>query len=162
MGAVWGSKTLQSFAPNWGEPELLEKTLVGRRELVDRLEQLVIDGAGGPNKHQHLIIGTRGNGKTHVLRVLYNRLRSDKELKKRLLIVYLLEDELGVASYLDLITRMLTAITRSYPKKKALVLLGTQDLTELRPQLGRAGAPPKGPVHRPRHLGWRPPIPLQV
>ncbi|RJO63383.1 MAG: tetratricopeptide repeat protein [Myxococcales bacterium] len=116
------SKTipLQSFAPGWGDPEVLEKTLVGRRDLVDRLEELVIDGAGGNNKHQRLIIGVRGSGKTHVLRVLHNRIWKNEELKKRLLVVYLLEDELGVASFLDFVVRMLRAIIRWYPEEGGL------------------------------------------
>ena len=105
-------KSLQSFSPGWSDPEILEKALVGRLDLVDRLEELVIDGAGGPNKHQRLIIGFRGSGKTHVLRVIHNRLWSDEELKKRLLIIYLLEDELGVASFLDFVVRLLRAIMR--------------------------------------------------
>ena len=37
-------RTLQSFSPGWSDPEILEKTLVGRLDLVNRLEELVIDG----------------------------------------------------------------------------------------------------------------------
>ena len=115
-----GTKTLQTFSPRWTNDELLEKTLAGRRELVDRLEELARDGAGGPNKHQRLIIGVRGSGKTHLLKVLHNRLWRDERLKERLLIVYLLEDELGVASFLDFLVRMLRAIVHWYPEYSAL------------------------------------------
>lgn len=115
-----GTKTLQTFSPRWTDDELLEKTLAGRRELVDRFEALARDGAGGPNKHQRLIIGVRGSGKTHVLKVLHNRLWRDEPLKERLLIVYLLEDELGVASFLDFLVRMLRAIFHWYPEHGAL------------------------------------------
>jgi tetratricopeptide (TPR) repeat protein len=106
----------QSFAPGWSDAALLEQTLVGRKDLVDRLQELAIDGAGGPNKHQRLIVGPRGSGKTHVLRVLHNRLWDNEELKKRLLIVFLLEDELGVATFLDFVVRLLRAIQRWYPE----------------------------------------------
>ncbi len=115
-----GWETLQSFAPSYGKPELLEKVLIGRTELVDEFEHAVLDGAGGANKHQRLIVGVRGSGKTHVLRVLHNRLWANEALKKRILIVYLLEDELGVASFLDLVVRMLRAIVRWYPEQKEL------------------------------------------
>ena len=115
-----GSATLQSFAPGWCDPGLLEKTLVGRKDLVDRLEELALDGAGGPNKHQRLIVGARGSGKTHVLRVLRNRLWSNGQLRERLLIIYLLEDELGVASFLDFVIRILRAIVRWYPENDQL------------------------------------------
>jgi tetratricopeptide (TPR) repeat protein len=110
-----GTKTLQPFSPRWTDPELLEKTLVGRRVLVDKLEQLAIEGAGGPNKYQRLIIGPRGSGKTHVLKVLHTRLWRNASLKDRLLIVYLLEDELGVASFLDFLVRLLKAIVAWHP-----------------------------------------------
>jgi len=125
-------RTLQSFSPGWSDPEILEKTLVGRLDLVDRLEELVIDGAGGPNKHQRLIIGFRGSGKTHVLRVLHNRLWSNEELKKHLMIIFLLEDELGVASFLDFVVRLLRAILRWYPEKKELAT-GLEEIYDLPP-----------------------------
>ena len=115
-----GSKTLQPFSPRWTDPELLERTLVGRKDLVDRLEQLVLEGAGGPNKYQRLIIGPRGSGKTHILKVLHTRLWRNAELKNRLLIVYLLEDELGVASFLDFLVRLLKAIVAWYPENTGL------------------------------------------
>jgi len=111
---------LQSFAPGWSDAALLEQTLVGRKDLVDRLEELAIDGAGSANKHQRLIVGSRGSGKTHVLRVFHNRLWRNEELKKRILIVYLLEDELGVATFLDFVVRLLRAIRRSYPEREQL------------------------------------------
>lgn len=117
----------QSFSPGWGDPEMLEKTLTGREDLVDRLEELVRDGAGGPNKHQRLVVGPRGSGKTHVLRVLYNRLRDDEELGERLLIVCLLEDELGVVTFLDFVVRLLRAIARRRRDRGKLV----GDLEEL-------------------------------
>ncbi|MHC4863118.1 MAG: tetratricopeptide repeat protein [Planctomycetota bacterium] len=120
MDGFEGVAGMQSFWPGWSRPEVLEKTLAGRKELVDRLEELAIDGAGGPNKHQRLIVGVRGSGKTHVLRVLHNRLWANEDVKERLLIVYMLEDELGVASFLDFVVRMLRAIVRGYPEQKEL------------------------------------------
>ena len=121
MDSFKGQKSLLSFSPGWSDSALLEKTLIGRRDLVDRLEELAIDGAGGLNKHQRLIIGPRGSGKTHVLRVLHNRLWRNTKLKDRLLIVYLLEDELGVASFKDFVVRMLRAIIRWYPEQTELL-----------------------------------------
>ena len=123
-------EALLSFSPGWGKPEVLEATLVGRKELVDRLEQLVLDGAGGPNKHQRLVVGVRGSGKTHITRVLHNRLWANTEIKKRLLIVYLIEDELGVASFLDLVVRMLRAIVRWYPEH-AHIAVALEELHDL-------------------------------
>ena len=120
MDKYGGIKTLQSFTPIWTDEGILEKTLVGRKALVDRLEELVIDGAGGLNKHQRLIVGVRGSGKTHIFKVLHNRLWKNEDLKKRLLIIYLLEDELGVASFLDFVVRLLRSILRWYPEQTQL------------------------------------------
>ncbi|MCP4756767.1 MAG: hypothetical protein GY866_38380, partial [Proteobacteria bacterium] len=57
-----GTRKLQSFAPNWSDPELLERTLTGREQLVNKLEELAVDGAKGANRHQRLVIGPRGSG----------------------------------------------------------------------------------------------------
>jgi tetratricopeptide (TPR) repeat protein len=92
--------------------QLLEKTLIGRKEVVDLLEKLVIESANSGNKHQRLIIGPRGSGKTHLLRVLYNRLSNRKELQDKLKIAYLCEDEYGVASFLDFIIRIFRAFIK--------------------------------------------------
>ncbi len=102
METYRGTKSLQPFSPNWADPEILEKTLIGRKPLVDRLEELVLDGAGGANKHQRLIVGVRGSGKTHVLKVLHNRLWLDKSLKNRLLIIYLLPMPSVMVRYISL------------------------------------------------------------
>ena len=129
-----GLKTLQSFAPNWGDPELLEETLVGRRALVDRLLQLAVDGANGQTLHQQLLVGARGSGKTHVIRVLQNRLRAMEALREKLLIIYLLEDELGVATFLDFLMRLLDAIQRWSPDAGDLAS-AIEEIRDLPPRL---------------------------
>ena len=107
-----GLNYLQIFNPVGANAQLLEKTLIGRREVVDLLEKLVIESADSGNKHQRLIIGPRGSGKTHLLRVLYNRLSSRRELHDKLKIAYLCEDEYGVASFLDFIIRLFRAFIK--------------------------------------------------
>ena len=68
-----GLNYLQTFNPGESKPELLEHTLVGRKDLVDRLEELVIESSKGGNKFQRLIIGPRGSGKTHNLLPAFDR-----------------------------------------------------------------------------------------
>src|ERR1019366_4612938 len=130
--AFQGTSTLQPFAPRWTDPDLLEKILVGRKALVDKLEQLAIEGAGGPNKYQRLIIGPRGSGKPHVLKVLHTRLMRNQAVRDRLLIVYLLEDELGIASFRDFLVRLLRAIQTWYPDQKEIAS-GLENLYDLPP-----------------------------
>ena len=107
-----GLDYLQTFNPIESKAQLLEKTLIGRKELVDLLEKLVIDSTGSDNKHQHLIVGARGSGKTHLLRVLYNRVSANPALKDKLKIAYLCEDEYGIASFLDFIIRIFRAFIK--------------------------------------------------
>ncbi len=45
-----GLNYLQTFNPVESKHELLEHTLVGRKNLVDRLEELVIESTQGGNK----------------------------------------------------------------------------------------------------------------
>ncbi|HLP45779.1 MAG TPA: hypothetical protein VK469_07535, partial [Candidatus Kapabacteria bacterium] len=110
-----GLNYLQTFNPIESKAELLEKTLIGRKALVDQLESLVIDSAFSGNKHQRLIIGPRGSGKTHLLRVLYNRIAGRDELKGKLKIAYLCEDEYGIANFLDFIIRIFRAFLKWDP-----------------------------------------------
>jgi hypothetical protein len=114
-----GLNYLQSFNPVESKAELLEKTLIGRKDLVDLLEKLVIESATSGNMHQRLMIGPRGSGKTHLLRVLYNRISKRKELKNKLTIAYLCEDEYGIATFLDLIIRIFRAFIKWDPEKSA-------------------------------------------
>ncbi len=127
-----GTRKLHSFAPGWSDPELLERTLVGRKKLVDRLEELAIDGAEGHNRHQQLIIGPRGSGKTHVIKVLHDRIWKNESIRKKLLVAYLIEDELGIASFLDFIVRVLKAVERWHPEMESLSK-GIAHLYELSP-----------------------------
>ena len=64
-----GLNSLHSFLAAESAPELLENTLVGREDLAAKLEESVIESATSGNKLQRLIIGPRGSGKTHVLKV---------------------------------------------------------------------------------------------
>jgi tetratricopeptide (TPR) repeat protein len=107
---------LQTFNPGESRPELLEYTLVGRKYIVDTLEQLVIEGTNSDNKFQRIIIGPRGSGKTHTLKVLHNRILSKTELKDHLEIAYLCEDEYGVATFLDFLIRIFRAFIRWAPE----------------------------------------------
>ncbi|MBA3016944.1 MAG: tetratricopeptide repeat protein [Proteobacteria bacterium] len=114
-----GLNYLQTFNPVESKPELLEHTLVGRKDLVDRLEELVIESTQTGNKLQRLIIGSRGSGKTHALKVLHNRIFNRRDLVDNLVIAYLCEDEYGVATFLDWIIRILRSFIRWDPEKAA-------------------------------------------
>ena len=95
--------------------------MTGRKDLVDLLEQLVVESATSGNKFQRLIIGTRGSGKTHLLRVLFNRVSGRDDLKDKLKIAYLCEDEYRLASFLDFIIRIFKAFIKWYPEDSSYI-----------------------------------------
>ena len=97
--------SISRFSPGNCAPELLESMLVGRGELVDRLEKTVLDSVETGAGHNWLLIGPRGAGKTHVLAILYNRIDRNPEVRPRVVIAYMKEEERGVASFLDWLVR---------------------------------------------------------
>ncbi len=97
------------FSPSNMSAEQLERTFVQREALADRLTTLFAESALGDSKHHVLLVGPRGVGKSHLVSLVYNRLTARGELKDRLVPAYLREDEWGITSFLDLLTRVLKA-----------------------------------------------------
>ncbi|MCP4663721.1 MAG: AAA family ATPase [bacterium] len=104
--------TISRFSPGNCSPELLESILVGRHDLVDRMEKSVLDSAQTGAGHHWLLIGPRGTGKTHLLAILHNRIDANEAVRSRFAIAYMKEEERGVASFLDLLVRILRAFCR--------------------------------------------------
>src|SRR5208337_540008 len=96
-----------TFSPAGMPAELLEKTFVQREGLAERLTQLFVESALTDSKHHVLLVGPRGIGKSHLASLVYHRLLDKAELKDRIVIAFLREDEWGVTSFLDLLVRIL-------------------------------------------------------
>jgi len=90
--------------------ELLEKTFVQREKLAERLTQVLSESALRKSKHHILLIGPRGIGKSHLVALVYHRLKNQANVANRLAIAYLREDEWGITSYLDLLIRILRVV----------------------------------------------------
>ena len=95
-------------------PEALEAIFVQREALAQRLTDLIRESACSASKHHTLLIGPRGIGKTHLIALIYYRIQKMADLKDRLLIAWLREEEWGVSSFLDLLFRMLQALHAEY------------------------------------------------
>ena len=89
-----------TFSPAGMPADLLEKTFVQRGRMAERLTQLFVESALTDSKHHVLLVGPRGIGKSHLVSLIYHRLLHKPELKDRLAIAYLREDEWGVTSFL--------------------------------------------------------------
>lgn len=59
----------------------------------------------------------RGIGKTHTIALIYHRLQEQADLKDKLIIAWLKEEEWGVSSWLDLQISVFQALSILYPKE---------------------------------------------
>ena len=104
--------TLLTFNAKIVDPEILEQTLIGRKETLDRLEKELLTKVKNKHTYQSLIIAPRGGGKTHMIQVLYNRLKKNKSISNKILISYMVEDETGIVNFLDFMLRILESFSR--------------------------------------------------
>jgi len=116
-----------TFSPGGMSAELLEQTFVQREGLAERLTGLFIESARTDSKHHVLLVGPRGIGKSHLVSLVYHRLLNNAELKDRLVIAYLREDEWGVTSFLDLLVRILRELNVPTRELQSLSLEGAEE-----------------------------------
>ena len=98
------------FSPSSMPAALLEQTLVQRHDLAQRLVELFVESAEGQSKHHVLLVGPRGIGKSHLAALVYHRLMASGGTASKLAIAWLDEDEWGVASFLDLLVKIMRAL----------------------------------------------------
>jgi len=116
-------------------PETLEAILVQRHALAERLVELIRVSALTDNKHFQLLIGPRGIGKTHLVSLIYHRVVKMEDLRDKLLIAWLQEEEWGIASFLDLLRGIFRAIAKEYPAEyEAELHDDVEKLYDLSPQ----------------------------
>ncbi len=88
----------------------LEHIFVQREPLAQDLVKRIVNSTKGKGQEHSLLIGTRGMGKTHLVSLVYHRVQAMPELRDKLLIAWLREEEWGVDSWLDLVMRILRAV----------------------------------------------------
>ncbi|KKK57275.1 hypothetical protein LCGC14_3056100, partial [marine sediment metagenome] len=94
-------------------PERLEKTSIGREEMLGDLLQK-IEHSTGKRTHQHYaFIGPRGVGKTHFLSLLVNRIESRAELRDKLTVVRFPEETHRLLSFADFLLRTCEILAQS-------------------------------------------------
>ena len=108
------------YSPGNMEPSALAQLFVGRDKLLRDVLHRIAASATGEEKHFILLVGQRGVGKTHFVWLVYDRLMGDAKYslaRTRLKIAFLNEEEWGVASFMDLIVRILRALETRHPDK---------------------------------------------
>ena len=106
------------YSPGNMDRESLEALFVGRGDVMEDVLSRVTASIRNPEKHYVLLVGPRGSGKTHFLALAYHLLmeRIDASSAQDSVAVALLkEEEWGVASFLDLVVRILRALAAQAP-----------------------------------------------
>jgi tetratricopeptide (TPR) repeat protein len=99
------------FTPSLMSAEDLEHIFVQREPLAKDLVKRIVNSTKGSGKEHSLLVGMRGMGKTHMVSLVYHRIRSIPEIQDKILIAWLREEEWGVDSWLDLVMRIFRSIT---------------------------------------------------
>jgi tetratricopeptide (TPR) repeat protein len=113
--------TSSKYSPGNMTPEALEALFVGREKTLSDVLKRISASATGEGKHFILLVGARGVGKTHFVALAYHRLMTDPRYapaRKRLKVAYLNEEEWGVASFVDLLVRILNALASGHGDKE--------------------------------------------
>ena len=106
------------YSPGNMDRESLEALFVGRGEVMEDVLTRVTTSIRSPEKHYILLVGPRGSGKTHLLALAYHRLMDRFDAtgaRDRVAVALLNEEEWGVASFLDLVVRILRALADQAP-----------------------------------------------
>jgi tetratricopeptide (TPR) repeat protein len=100
-----------TFNPSAMPPDVIEATFVQRQSIAERLVEIFEESARRKSKHNVLLVGPRGIGKSHLVSLVYHRLKAKPALADKLCIAYLKEDEWGMNTFLDLLLRILRAVS---------------------------------------------------
>ena len=90
-----GSQFLSRFTPSVMAPETLEAIFVQREEQAERLTDLIDHSALSDSKQHNLLVGPRGIGKTHLVSIIYHRVRQLESFKNNQLIIAWLREKSG-------------------------------------------------------------------
>lgn len=127
-----------SFTPSLLPSEALEALFVQREDLAERIVELTSECALSDAKYHFLLIGPRGIGKTHLVSLVYHRVKAITEIRDNLVIAWLQEDSWGIASFLDLLVRILQSLIKESGSEH--LLSHTEQLFELAPEQAEKAA----------------------
>jgi tetratricopeptide (TPR) repeat protein len=103
------------FTPGQMSRDTLEFIFVKRQKLADRIEAQLAKSILTPSKQHTLLIGPRGIGKSHLIALIYHRVKSRDDLRDKVALAWFAEEEWGVASLADFFFIVLRALANEYP-----------------------------------------------
>ena len=107
-------KHMFRYTPSLMNKEDLEALFVQREDLLARIVDQIHNSAMTLARYHFLLIGPRGTGKTHMVSLVYHRVKEMEDIRDRHLIAWLREEEWGISSFLDLLQRILRALQEEY------------------------------------------------
>lgn len=107
---------LSHFSPQWTDPKYLEAILVQRGDLLAESVAAVRDSVLADRRRHLLFVGPRGVGKTHLVTLIEHRLSQDSDLRERMRIAWLNEDETAT-SFLRLLIAIYRSLGERYPRE---------------------------------------------
>jgi len=99
------SVTLYRHSPGTLDRETLQYLIVGRQKLAESLFEEMNQASGSGTPRFFLLVGPRGIGKSHLMALLYHRIRDD--LSARIIPVKLAEEEYSIFRASDFFLRIL-------------------------------------------------------
>jgi tetratricopeptide (TPR) repeat protein len=103
------------YTPSLLPKEALEETFVQREQLAQRLVALTTDCLQTGSTRNVMLVGPRGIGKTHLISLLYYRIRALEADGRSCVMAWLREEEWGVSSFVELLMRILRALEECQP-----------------------------------------------
>lgn len=119
-----------SFGAKSVNPDILKKLLIGRQNTSDYLFDAVKSIVNDNDNQFILIIGQRGMGKTHLLRVLHHNIHDFVKAKK-IVVAYFSEEEYGIDNYFDFLIRIFNAFMRWNDNDKPFLKEKISELQEI-------------------------------
>jgi DNA-binding MarR family transcriptional regulator len=107
-------KLLAAFTPSIMSHETLEAIFVRREALTSHIMKDIETSATTRSKRHVLLVGPRGIGKTHLVSLIYHRVKANPDLTCRLRIAWMREEMWEVASFLDLLECIISALAAEY------------------------------------------------
>ncbi|WP_111512326.1 tetratricopeptide repeat protein [Mycobacterium kyogaense] len=125
------TKTPRPFTPLQEAPADLDKRTVGRTDILVTLAQRLEAAAMSKARPHTLLVGPRGSGKTHLLRVALHRLAQAPDVSTRLTVADIPEDAVGITRYVDLLREIGAALQLKLPRQSSAVELETAILESI-------------------------------
>ena len=101
------ANVIHHFRPQLTDAAILEEVSVGREALLDSILDRLHAWEPGSSRQHWLIIGPRGIGKTHIVRLIERRIQQTPGLAQKWIPLCLAEEQYGIRNVADLLILVL-------------------------------------------------------